>query len=121
MPDNLYRVGKTWYARVQVNGRRHKKSLKTASLVEAKVRRDKWLELLKQSAFYKQITSESGRPPSVQQRFQAEVPSRHAGAGDPKHQMSLESENAQLRELLADVMLDNQALRQLLSKKLQEP
>ena len=48
------------------------------------------------------------------------MPSLNAEAGDPKRQISLKSENAQLRKPLGDVMLDNQALRQLLSKKPQE-
>jgi hypothetical protein len=52
MPDNLYRVGKTWYARVQVGKRRYKKSLKTDLLAEAKVRRDEWIRQLNREAFY---------------------------------------------------------------------
>ncbi len=38
MPDNLYRRGKTWWARVQVDGKDHRRSLRTASLAEARQR-----------------------------------------------------------------------------------
>ena len=38
MPDNLYRRGKTWWARIQIDGQDLRRSLRTASLVEAKSR-----------------------------------------------------------------------------------
>jgi integrase/recombinase XerD len=38
MPDNLYKRDGTWYARIQVRGRDIRRSLRTASLAEAKKR-----------------------------------------------------------------------------------
>jgi hypothetical protein len=57
MPDNLYRVGTVWYARVQVGGRRYKKSLRTDLLAEAKIRRDHWIRELNRQAFYGEASS----------------------------------------------------------------
>lgn len=38
MPDNLYKRGTTWYARVQISGTDHRISLRTSSLQEARAR-----------------------------------------------------------------------------------
>lgn len=38
MPDNLYRRGKTWYARIQISGADHRISLRTTSFPEARAR-----------------------------------------------------------------------------------
>lgn len=44
MPENLYRRGKTWYARVEIAGNEYRRSLRTTSKQVAKARRDKWIE-----------------------------------------------------------------------------
>lgn len=42
MPKNLYRRGKTWWGRVQVAGREHRKSLRTRDRAVAKMRFEDW-------------------------------------------------------------------------------
>lgn len=42
MPKNLYRRGKTWWGRVQVAGREHRKSLRTRDRAVAKMRFADW-------------------------------------------------------------------------------
>jgi hypothetical protein len=115
MPDHLYRRGKTWWVIVQVNGKRYRKSLKTTLLTEAKVRRNKWIELLKQEAFYQEIgiRSEGAHHP-VQCPILPGSTEHHPAVTN--RAKSLEMENRRLKELLAEAMVKNQALKALLSR-----
>lgn len=48
MSENLYqrKSGGNWYGRVEIGGVEHRRSLRTCNKVEAKKRRDKWVEKL---------------------------------------------------------------------------
>ncbi|MCR9072567.1 MAG: tyrosine-type recombinase/integrase, partial [Alphaproteobacteria bacterium] len=52
MPDNLYQRGKTWWARIKVNGRDYRRSLRTTSLGEARKRLTKFREDMDHLAFH---------------------------------------------------------------------
>jgi integrase len=52
MPDNLYRRGAIWWARVQSDGREYRRSLRTASKVQARQRLTKILEEVKHQRFH---------------------------------------------------------------------
>lgn len=51
MPANLYRRGAVWWARAQVAGRDHRRSLRTGNRAEAQKRLAKWLEQISHIAF----------------------------------------------------------------------
>lgn len=50
MPSNLYRRGKTWWARVQVRGKEIRRSLHTKNRADAIARLSTWLHEVNQSA-----------------------------------------------------------------------
>ncbi|WP_341702554.1 site-specific integrase [Ferrovibrio sp.] len=52
MAGNLYRRGRTWWGRIQVGGREHRKSLRTASRQEALKRLDGWRREISHFAFH---------------------------------------------------------------------
>jgi integrase len=52
MAGNLYRRGRTWWGRIQVGGREHRKSLRTAIRSEAAKRLDAWRKEISHFAFY---------------------------------------------------------------------
>lgn len=52
MPSNLYKRGSVWWARVQLAGREHRRSLRTSNRPEAQKRLSQWLKELEHVAFY---------------------------------------------------------------------
>lgn len=52
MPDNLYQRNETWWARIKVNGRDYRRSLRTTSLGEARKRLTKFREDMDYLAFH---------------------------------------------------------------------
>lgn len=52
MPDNLYRRGGVWYARIQIDGRDVRKSLRTGNLAEARRRLRKKLDEVSHARFH---------------------------------------------------------------------
>lgn len=52
MPDNLYKRGGTWWARVKVGGRDIRRSLRTSDRATAKKRRDAWLKEISHAQFH---------------------------------------------------------------------
>lgn len=72
MPDNLYKRGATWYARIQVRGQEHRQSLRTSSLAEAKKRLRRALDKAEHFRFHgenrhtwKEAVVEWGKDPGV--------------------------------------------------------
>lgn len=52
MPGNLYKRGNTWWGRIQVARRDHRRSLRTSDRAEAKRRLATWLEEVNRAAFF---------------------------------------------------------------------
>ena len=52
MPENLYKRGAIWWARVQLAGREYRRSLRTSNRPEAQKRLTHWLKELNHAAYY---------------------------------------------------------------------
>lgn len=52
MSENLYKRGRTWWARAQVNGKDLRRSLRTADKAKARIRLKRWQDELDHAKFY---------------------------------------------------------------------